>query len=455
MTGFNSVNPFNGEKNGSFPFITNIELEKMLINGNTCYNDYWKKLSIKSRAEMIKPISSYLISNKRNLAGIITQEMGKPIRESVAEVEKVAWMIDYHCENADEFLKKNIIKTSCHESYVTFEPIGGILGIMPWNFPFWQVFRFAVPAMLAGNVVFLKHAPNVPFCALEIEKIFSDYLHNSFVYQNLFIDTDQVANVIENDLIQGISITGSERAGSAVGANAGRNIKKCVLELGGSDPFVIFEDADLEKAVEQFVISRMSNNGQVCIAAKRLIVQDGLYEKLVDILVEKFSSLRVGDPYNEETKISCLARPDLKEILAGQVEKLVNSGSNIIVGNYDESDTIFLPMLIEVDPLKLNDHEEELFGPVALITKFENFEDAVQLVNGSRYGLAASVWTKDLNKARSFLKEIETGTVAVNRIVASDPRMPFGGIKKSGFGREMAEAGMKEFVNAKTVMIDV
>jgi succinate-semialdehyde dehydrogenase/glutarate-semialdehyde dehydrogenase len=455
MTGFDSVNPFTGKKNGFFPFISDIELEKKVLAGCACFDDYWKKLSINTRAEMIKPISSYLISRKLEWAGIITNEMGKPIRESISEVEKVAWMIDYHCENAAEFLKDDIIKTSYHESYVSYEPIGGILGIMPWNFPFWQVFRFAIPAMLSGNVIFLKHAPNVPLCALEIERIFSVHLKNDFIYQNLFIDTDQAAILIGYDFIQGISITGSERAGSAVGANAGRNIKKCVLELGGSDPFVIFDDADIDKATDQFVLSRMSNNGQVCIAAKRLLIHDDVYDIVIELLKDKLSGLKIGDPENEETQISCLARPDLKNFLITQVEKFVNSGSDIIFGKYDQSATVFSPMLIEIDAAKLNDLDEELFGPVALITRFKDAEDAVQLINGSRYGLAASIWTKDLHKAKSLLKDINTGTVAVNRIVASDPRMPFGGVKKSGFGREMAEAGMKEFVNAKSVMIDV
>ena len=299
MMGFDSVNPYTGEKNGFFPFISDNELEIKVTEGSNAFANYWKQLSINTRAELIKPISSYLIFRKEELAGIITKEMGKPIRESIAEVEKVAFMIDHHCDNAAEYLKDTKILTSCHESYITYEPIGGILGIMPWNFPFWQVFRFAIPAMLSGNVIFLKHAPNVPFCALEIEKIFAKHLSNDFIYQNLFIDIDQAARLIENDFIQGISLTGSERAGSAVGANAGRNIKKCVLELGGSDPFVIFQDADIDKAVEQFVISRMSNNGQVCIAAKRLLIQESIFGKVISSLRENLTTLKSGDPNDQ------------------------------------------------------------------------------------------------------------------------------------------------------------
>lgn len=454
MTGFHSVNPYTGEVLGHYPFISDQEISNKIADGQKVYYTYWKKLSVNKRSKLIKPISGYLRENKFVLGELISREMGKPVRESVSEIEKVAWMIDFHCDNASKFLKDKKIEAGYTSSYISFEPLGGVLGIMPWNFPFWQVFRFAVPAMLAGNMIFVKHAPNVPLCALEIEKIFTLFLPNCNVYQNLFIDINQVEQVIAHNFIQGVSLTGSEKAGSIVGSLAGKNIKKSVLELGGTDPFIICDDADLPKAIEQFIISRMSNNGQICIAAKRLLVQEGIYDQVKEMLIEKISSLKSGDPLDPSTQISCLARPDLKRNLTDQIEKLKFSNAKFLYGAVDSTATGCSPIVIEIDKTEMIKHDEEIFGPVALLTKFASVSEIPGLVNSSRYGLAVSLWTRDMKTAGKLIKDIETGTIAVNKMVASDPRIPFGGIKKSGFGREMAEIGIKEFVNIKSVVIN-
>lgn len=454
MTGFHSVNPYTGEFSGHFQFISGQDINIKIDAGRDEYYGNWKMLSVNKRAKLIRPLADYLRENKFALGELITREMGKPVKESVSEIEKVAWLIDYHCGNASKFLKNKKIVAGYTSSYISYEPLGGILGIMPWNFPFWQVFRFAVPAMLAGNIIFVKHAPNVPLCALEIERIFAMFLHSERIYQNLFIDTPQVEQVVADTFIQGVSLTGSEKAGSIVGSLAGRNIKKAVLELGGTDPFIICDDADHTKAVEHFVLSRMSNNGQICIAAKRLFVQNGIYDQVRDLLIERISSLRSGDPLDSSTQISCLARPDLKEVLLNQIENLKNSSAGVLYGKPDSSSTVCSPVVIEIDKTKIISHDEEIFGPVAVLTKFNTISEIPELVNSSRYGLAASLWTNDLKKAGKLIREIEVGTIAVNKMVASDPAIPFGGIKKSGYGREMAEAGIKEFVNIKSVVIN-
>ena len=454
MTGFNSVNPYTGEFYGHFPFISNSEIIDKISVARDEYYRYWKKLSVKKRSQLIRPVAEYLLKNKLSLAQIISEEMGKPLRESISEIEKVAWLIDFTCENAAKFLKPEKIKTEYTSSYVSYEPVGGILGIMPWNYPFWQVFRFAIPTMLAGNMVFVKHAPNVPLCALEIEKIFSGNLGNAGIYQNLFLDITQVETVIEDDFIQGVSLTGSEKAGSAVGLLAGKYIKKAVLELGGTDPFIICNDADIELALDQFILSRMSNNGQICIAAKRLIVQSGVYDDVKSKLIKMISTLQTGNPLDNATKISCLARPDLKSAMTEQIENLKALGANILYSKLDISPTLCSPVVIELDSHEAAKFDEEIFGPVALLLKFDNIAEVPHIVNSSRYGLAASLWTRDLKKAGHLINDIETGNISVNKMVSSDPRIPFGGTKKSGFGREMAETGIKEFVNAKSVVIN-
>lgn len=454
MKGFNSINPYTGENYGNFPFIDGDVLASKIENGKKEYYTYWKFLPINERAKLIRRISLNLKSDISHLSKVITNEMGKPIRESVAEIEKVIWLIDYHSKNAGKFLRKKLIKSEYSHSFIQYEPLGGILGIMPWNYPFWQVFRFAIPNMLAGNIIFLKHAPNVPQCAIDIENVICNSLNNQFLYHNLFIDTDMVSLIMQNDFIQGVSLTGSENAGSRVGEIAGKNIKKTVLELGGTDPFIICNDADHKKAVDQFLISRMSNNGQICIAAKRLFVQSGIYYEVKSQLIRKIEKLKIGDPLNYETQISCLARKDLKENLLEQLDNLKKIGANFVLDLIKGDDNTCSPLLVELKKDEAENIDQEIFGPVAILIKFDELSEISGLVNSSRYGLAASLWTKDIDKAIEIAGNIETGNVSINKLVASDPRIPFGGIKKSGYGREMAEAGMKEFVNAKAIVIN-
>lgn len=454
MTGFNSVNPYTGENYGNYPFIDDEMLISKIENGKSEYYNFWKFLPVNERAKLIRKISLILKKDQHHLSKLMTDEMGKPIRESVAEIEKVIWLIDYHTKNAEKFLRKKIIKTEYNQSFIQYEPLGGILGIMPWNYPFWQVFRFSIPNMLAGNIIFLKHAPNVPQCAQAIENVICDSLNKKSIYQNLFIDIEKVSMVMQHDFIQGVSLTGSENAGSRVGEIAGKNIKKAVLELGGTDPFIICNDADHIKAIDQFMISRMSNNGQICIAAKRLFVQSKIYNSVKSVLKKKLESLKIGDPVNVETQISCLARNDLKENLLNQLDNLKKLGANFVLDLVIGDENICSPVLIE---LKKNDAEkfdQEIFGPVAILIKFEELSEIPELVNSSRYGLAASLWTNDLDEAIKIAEKIETGNVSINKLVSSDPRIPFGGIKKSGYGREMSEAGMKEFINAKAIVIN-
>jgi succinate-semialdehyde dehydrogenase/glutarate-semialdehyde dehydrogenase len=454
MTGFYSVNPYTGENYGKFSFIDDAVLISKIENGRNEYYNYWKFLPINERAKLLGKISQNLKKDISHLSQLITDEMGKPISESVAEIEKVIWLIDYHSKHAEDFLKKKKIKTSYSEAYIHYEPLGGILGIMPWNYPFWQVFRFAIPSLLAGNVIYLKHAPNVPQCALAIENVFCNSLNNNSIYQNLFVDTDKVSMILQHDFIQGVSLTGSENAGSRVGEIAGRNIKKAVFELGGTDAFIICNDADFNKAVDQFLISRMSNNGQICIAAKRLFVQSEIYGKVKSLLKEKILALKKGNPSDLDTQVSCLARNDLKENLLFQLDNLREIGAEFIVDQTQDDKNSCSPLLIELSKSISKNFDQEIFGPVAMLIKFNELSEIPDFVNSSRYGLAASLWSQDIDKAVKIAERIEVGNISINKLVSSDPRIPFGGVKKSGYGREMAEAGMKEFVNAKAIVIN-
>ncbi len=454
MTGFFSINPYNAKSNGFFPFISSEIVQNRIDKSKDDFYNKWRNIPVKSRAANILPVAGYIRQNKDFLAHLITCEMGKPVKESIAELEKVAWLIEYHCENASRWLRPKKIRTNYSSVYISYQPLGGIFGIMPWNFPFWQVFRFAIPTLLAGNAVFIKHAPNVPLCALEIEKIFHRFLPAPGIYQNLFIDVTQVEAVIANNFIQGVSLTGSETAGSIVGSLAGKHLKKAVLELGGTDPFIILDDADQEEAVNQFILSRMSNNGQICIAAKRLFVQSGVYDKVKELLIAGFSKLRTGDPMDTNTRISCLARADLKLGLINQLKKLEDDGAVFLIKNEEVPANKCIPLLLELNKSHCMDFDEEIFGPVAIIIRFDSIDEVSDLVNSSRYGLAASLWSKDEKVIDKLINHLETGNIAVNKMVASDPRIPFGGIKKSGYGKEMAESGIKEFVNAKSVVIN-
>jgi len=412
----------------------------------------WKKNSFTERVELLQKLKSVLLSNRMQYATLMTQEMGKPITQSLAEVDKCGWLCDFYAENAETFLQNQYTKTEAFQSFVTYEPLGVLLGVMPWNFPFWQVFRFAVPSIMAGNTVMVKHASNVPESAEIIESLFLESDFPLGIYQNLHIGSDKVADLIANPIIKAVSLTGSEHAGSAVAMQAGKYLKKTLLELGGSNAFIVCEDADLEKAVSIAVNARMQNAGQSCIAAKRFLIQ----QNVLDVFVEKYKSavseLKTGDPMNPETQIGSLARVDLAVDLEKQVEQSVAMGAKVVLGG-NRKEAFFEPtILTQVSP-EMPVFKEETFGPVAAIIAFKTFDEAISLSNQSDFGLGVSVFTSNIDYIKTRIHEFNEGAVFINDLVKSDPRLPFGGIKKSGYGRELAREGILEFVNAKTVVI--
>jgi succinate-semialdehyde dehydrogenase/glutarate-semialdehyde dehydrogenase len=385
----------------------------------------------------------------------MTDEMGKPIQQSISEIEKCKWVCEYYAENAENFLEEEIIETDADKSYVQFDPLGVVLAIMPWNFPFWQVFRFAAPALMAGNVALLKHASNVQMCAREIESIFRDAGFPEGCFTTLLIGSSKVEQVIANSSVKAVTLTGSEIAGSKVAQFSGRYIKKTVMELGGSDPFIVLEDADIDKAVETGVKARLINNGQSCIAAKRFIIVENVFDKFKEQFVAKMKAQKIGDPLDESVDIGPMARRDLMEQLHDQVERSVKNGAKLICGGkpLDRKGNYYPPtVLTDIKP-GMPAYEEELFGPVAALFKVEDVYQALEVANSSKYGLGASLWTEDLQKARELTRLIESGSVFINGLVKSDPRLPFGGVKFSGYGRELSHYGIKEFVNIKTVWI--
>lgn len=428
-------------------------MEFILQKANTTFL-HWQSKKLKERLIFLPNIATLLLENKEEYASIITSEMHKPITQALAEVEKCALLCKYYYENAETFLATKSIKTDASESYIVYEPLGVILGIMPWNFPFWQVFRFAVPTLIAGNTVVVKHASNVPKCAELIQEIFEQAGFPKGCYQNLPISSNEVANVIANPIIKAVSLTGSEQAGVAVATEAGKHLKKCVLELGGNSAFIILEDANLEKAVATAVNARMQNAGQSCIAAKRFLVHDTIADEFVTKFKVAIQNLKTGNPLDKETQIGSLARVDLAEELEQQVQKSIQMGAQLITGG-KRYEAFFEPtILTDVIPT-MPVFKEETFGPVAAITTFKTIDEAIELSNQSEYGLGVSLFTQDVDFIKTKISAFNEGAVFINEMVKSDPRLPFGGIKKSGYGRELAEEGLKEFVNVKTVVINI
>ena len=413
----------------------------------------WRNLSIQNRISFLPQLAKLLLENKEAYATCITTEMHKPISQAIAEVEKCALLCNYYYENAEIFLATKNIQTEASESFVTNEPLGVILGVMPWNFPFWQVFRFAVPTLIVGNTVVVKHASNVPKSAELIQAIFEQASFPKGCYQDLPIPSSEVANIIANPIIKAVSLTGSEQAGIAVATEAGKHLKKCVLELGGSNAFVILEDANLEKAVATAVNARMQNAGQSCIAAKRFLVHENIAEEFIDKFKVAIKNLKTGNPLDKETQIGSLARVDLAEELEVQVQKSIEMGAKLIVGG-NRKDAFYEPTILTHVITEMPVFNEETFGPVAAIITFKTIEEAIELSNQSKFGLGVSIFTQDIDFIKTKISSFNEGAVFINEMVKSDPRLPFGGIKKSGYGRELAEDGIKEFVNVKTVVIN-
>jgi succinate-semialdehyde dehydrogenase/glutarate-semialdehyde dehydrogenase len=448
-----SINPFTGELTAEFDPLTDVACREAALKGREAF-EKWRKLPVSDRVKPVAKLASILRQKKRELSRVVTIEMGKPIRDAAAEIEKCAFLCDYYHENSEKFLQGETVETGAAKSYVVFDPLGVILGIMPWNFPFWQVARWAVPTLTAGNVCLLKHASNVPITALEIEKIFREAGFPEYVFQTLLIGPQAAERLIEQDQIDGVSLTGSTSAGSSVGSLAGKNLKKVVLELGGSDPFIILDDADLEKAARAAVRSRMANAGQSCIAAKRLIVKESISEAFIEKFTEVLNGIRIGDPMDESTDLGPVARKEFLETLDKQLDDALKRGARIRRGpKPPEQGFFFRPAILTELTEDMLVLKEEVFGPIAALVKAPHEEEMIRIANETEFGLGAAIWTRDISKAERLAREISSGFVAINCIVKSDPRLPFGGIKKSGFGRELSHFGLKEFVNIKTVMI--
>jgi succinate-semialdehyde dehydrogenase/glutarate-semialdehyde dehydrogenase len=450
-----SINPANNQVIKTYQEISEIELSEVLSKMQTAFED-WKTKSFNYRASLMKTAGEILRSNREKYSKLMTLEMGKPIVQSRAEIDKCAWVCDYYADNAGKFLQDEIIQTDATKSFVTYQPLGVVLAVMPWNFPFWQVFRFAAPTLMAGNVGLLKHASNVSGCSLAIEEIFSEAGFPEFVFKSVILGSSRVKDLIANPIVQAVSLTGSVPAGKSVASAAGSNIKKTVLELGGSDPYVVLEDADLNETVQTCVTSRLLNGGQSCIAAKRFIVVEKVYERFVELYVDFMKQKKMGDPFDESNDIGPQASVKLRDELHDQVLRSINSGAKLLLGGFiPDSDGAYYPptVLADVTP-GMPAFDEELFGPVAAIIKAKDEDDAIKLANKSVFGLGAAVFTKDIAKGEKIAREkLNAGSCFVNQFVRSDPRLPFGGIKESGYGRELSVFGIREFVNIKTVVV--
>ena len=449
-----SINPATGETLEQFDELTGTELERKLALTSAGFLAQ-RASSFDERAAVLLAAADLLDAEVDALARTITLEMGKPIAAARAEVRKCAGGCRFYAENGARFLEEEIVQTAAACSSVRWEPLGVVLAIMPWNFPFWQVFRFAAPALLAGNVALLKHAANVPQCALAIEDIFRRAGAAEGAFQTLLIGSEKVGAIIADRRVQAVSLTGSDRAGSEVAAAAGRAIKKCVLELGGSDPFIVMPGADLPAALTTAVKARTQNSGQSCIAAKRFLIADSIYDQFVGQFVEKMEALKVGDPLDETIDLGPLATAAIRDGVDEQVRKSVEAGAKLLAGGKrTEGKGNFYPATVLAEiPESAPAYREEVFGPVALLFRVPDAAAAIKLANESEFGLGASVWTNDATEQERFTRKLECGMVFVNALVASDPRLPFGGVKRSGYGRELGSLGMREFMNAKTVVL--
>jgi len=450
-----TTNPTTGKQIQAFSLLSRTELDQKLDNAKSAFQDY-RGTSIAERGRMMRRAAGILDQEKESFGSLMTAEMGKTVRSATEECSKCAWACRYFADSAECWLADEPFDTGMGSSYVRYEPLGPVLAIMPWNFPFWQVFRFAAPALMAGNVALLKHASNVPQCALAIEDVFRRAGFPDGVFQTLLIGSDEVRQVIDDPRVAAVTLTGSGEAGRIVASQAGRQIKKTVLELGGSDPFIVMPSADLEFASATAVKARTINNGESCIAAKRFIVADAAYEQFEQGFVERMAALSVGDPMDESTDVGPLATKEILQNLDFQVQRLINGGARALIGGrrVNRAGNFYLPTVLANVDRNSATYREELFGPVAMLFRVSGITEAIELANETSFGLAASVWTNEAEEQRRFIEEIQAGVVFVNKMVASDPRLPFGGVKQSGYGRELSGHGMREFTNIKTVCIE-
>ncbi len=450
-----TINPATGKLIKEYANTSFEEFEGIVYNANQA-QEQWAKLDYPVRAPYLKKIAMLLKEQKNELAELMAKEMGKPVAQGVGEIEKCAWVCEFYADKAAKFLDRKFIKTEANRSYVSFEPLGTVLSIMPWNFPFWQLFRFGAPALMAGNAVILKHAEVTTGCALKIEEIVHESGIPSDLFRTILVENDDMKPIIQHKGIAAVTLTGSTRAGKIVASQAGEALKKTVLELGGSDPYLILEDADIKKAAETCATSRLINSGQSCIAAKRFIVTEKVYEEFLEAFRFELEKRTVGDPFEEGTDMGPMARKDLRDTLHNQVSKSIELGAKPLIGcEKPQGEGAYYPVSILADVTEgMPAYEEELFGPVASVIKVKNTSEAIKVANDTAYGLGAAVFSSHREKAEQIaVKQLKAGCVFVNEYVKSDPRLPFGGIKNSGYGRELGRYGIREFVNTKTVWV--
>ncbi|MBX7151064.1 NAD-dependent succinate-semialdehyde dehydrogenase [bacterium] len=427
-----------------------------LVDKTTHAFQKWTETSYQSRANHLKKMAEVLRARKKSLAELMASEMGKPILQGIAEIEKCAWVCEYYADHGEKFLSPESVPSDGQKSYITYKPLGIILAIMPWNFPFWQVIRFLAPTVLAGNGALLKHAPNVSGCAMAIKQVFDDSGFPQELFNVVFLEPEHISQLIEHPLIQGVTLTGSVKAGQAVASHAGKFLKKTVMELGGSDAYIVLEDADIELAAETCVNSRLINTGQSCIAAKRFLVVEAVHERFEELLIEKMRKKTIGNPLEGQFDLGPLARKDLRDTLHRQVEESIRQGAKLKLGGQipQGSGAFYPPTVLSGVKPGMTVFEEETFGPVASVISIKNESEAVQLANKTSFGLGGAVFTTDLERGEKIARDyIQAGSCFVNAFVKSDPRLPFGGIKQSGYGRELSAFGIREFVNIKTVYI--
>jgi succinate-semialdehyde dehydrogenase/glutarate-semialdehyde dehydrogenase len=449
-----SINPTTGETLKTFEPLTKAQIEEKLQRASDTFRLY-REISFSERAAMMTRAAEILEAEKEDLARIMTLEMGKPIKGAIGEAEKCAWVCRFYAETAHQHLADVQVETDAAKSYVKFQPLGPVLAVMPWNFPFWQVFRFAAPALMAGNVGLLKHASNVPQCALAIEDVFSRAGFPEGTFQTLLVGSGAVEAILKDSRVAAATLTGSEPAGRSVAGIAGSEIKKTVLELGGSDPFIVMPSANLEQAVSTAVKARTINNGQSCIAAKRFIVSQEIYAEFEELFIEEMKALKVGDPLNESTDIGPLATEQILKDLHEQVKTSMAAGAILLTGGkkLEGDGNFYEPTVLANIPKDSPAYSEEIFGPVALLFRVNDIDEAIELANAADFGLGAAAWTNDESERNQFIDNLEASCVFINGMVASDPRLPFGGIKNSGYGRELGEFGIREFVNIKTIWV--
>ena len=450
-----SINPSDLQVIKTYNQMQPSELIKIIDLADKAFED-WKTISFSARSKLMLKAADVLKKNKEEYSKLMTLEMGKPVNQSRAEVEKCAWVCEYYAENAEKFLSDELITTDASKSFVTFQPLGVVLAVMPWNFPFWQVFRFAAPGLMAGNAGILKHASNVSGCALAIEEVFREAGFPENLFRTILVPSSEMESIIKNEKIKAVTLTGSVPAGKSVAKTAGSVLKKTVMELGGSDPYVILEDADLEMAVETCVTARLINGGQSCIAAKRFIIVEKIYNEFEKLFVEKMKSKKMGDPFDESSDLGPQASVSLRDDLHKQVEKSIKLGAELLLGGKipEIKGAYYPPTVLSNVKKGMPAYDEELFGPVAAIIKSKDETEAIKIANDTIFGLGAAVFTSDMKRGEKIAKEkLQAGCCFVNAFVKSDPRLPFGGIKESGYGRELSAFGIKEFVNIKTIYI--